>query len=177
MDAYDEFISKLQGIVALPSSRFVSYAGYLTDEQLQNVADALLKCKNSLYGIRLQTCNIDDAHVRVLVKSLEVNNTLEILELPDNRIGRAGAVALRDVLNSQNCALKAVDVSGTAKSLHQSQQLPSGCKAVTYLALHAYVCLAAQPPGFRMQPGSSPACHAGACYISDLYAQASTVVS
>jgi hypothetical protein len=114
MKQLEELLAKLETAEA---SAFVSFKGLLsTNEEIARAAKALKT--SPIHGVRLRGCCISDQGAAALAAAILDNPTLQVLELPNNCIGRAGAEALREALKAPMCSLQALDLSGKDREVY-----------------------------------------------------------
>ena len=120
MQSLQQLIEALNGGVRVPASGFISYkGGALAVDEVAQISAALKRTSGQITGLRLQSCGIGDMHIRALLEGL-ATASIQILELPDNSIGRDGATLIRDALESSNYNLEALDLTGAHKASMRS---------------------------------------------------------
>ncbi|KAG2445150.1 hypothetical protein HYH02_008618 [Chlamydomonas schloesseri] len=95
---------------ALSNGRFVAHDGPIDEQGWERIVMALPSA--AAVGVRLRGCGLTCLHAVQLAEALASNSTLEVLELPDNKIEESGAKALVQMLKLSNTTLKSVDLSG-----------------------------------------------------------------
>ncbi|DBA72799.1 TPA: hypothetical protein ACH3X2_010188 [Trebouxia sp. C0005] len=106
---FTDVIDILTGRSPPPVSRFLSYSGKLSPQQIQGLADAI-KVSSVQGGFRLKGCLLGDCGAETLASALASNRMIHTLELVGNGIGRPGAEALAACLTT-NTTLTSLDVA------------------------------------------------------------------
>ncbi|KAL0054269.1 hypothetical protein WJX82_006404 [Trebouxia sp. C0006] len=106
---FTDVLDILTGRSPPPVSRFLSYSGQLSPQQIQSLADAI---RNSSVqgGFRLKGCLLGDSGAEILASALASNQVIHTLELVGNGIGRPGAEALAACL-TENTTLTSLDLA------------------------------------------------------------------
>ncbi|KAL0033113.1 hypothetical protein WJX79_004107 [Trebouxia sp. C0005] len=106
---FTDVIDILTGRSPPPVSRFLSYSGKLSPQQIQGLADAI-KVSSVQGGFRLKGCLLGDSGAEILASALASNRMIHTLELVGNGIGRPGAEAFAACLTT-NTTLTSLDVA------------------------------------------------------------------
>ncbi|KAL0025767.1 hypothetical protein WJX77_010221 [Trebouxia sp. C0004] len=106
---FTDVLDILTGRSPPPVSRFLSYSGELSPQQIQGLAEAI-KGSSVQGGFRLKGCLLGDSGAEILASALASNRMIHTLELVGNGIGRPGAEALAACLTA-NTTLTSLDLA------------------------------------------------------------------